>query len=168
MIDPNEEEPINNEPSKSAIKREMTALQKMGEALVKLSEAQLAQITLPEKLLQAVLEAKRLTHNEAKRRQAQYIGKLMRNVDVTEISLALKRFENNNAKHTQQFHHTEKWREDLIVKGDEGLQEFMALYPEADRQTLRQLIRKAQHDRKNNKNTGGEKSLFKYLSDYIS
>lgn len=149
--------------SKSKRKEDMLALQKIGESLIKLKEAQLATMDLPDNLLTAIQEIKSLTSNEAKRRQLQYIGKIMRQIDPELIKQALKRIEFIHEKNTEEFHQIEEWRTKLLEHGDDALNSFLVDYPEVDRQQLRQLIRNAQHDRKNNKNTGAEKALFKYL-----
>ncbi len=163
-----ESEPLKpDENSKSKRKREMLALQKMGEALLKLSPDQLNKIELPENLLAAILQAKSLSSHEAKRRQLQYIGKLMRDLDPDAIKLALKRIQLIHEKSTTAFHLIESWRTKLIDGGDDALNSFMLEYPSCDRQQLRQLIRKAQQDRKNDKNTGAEKSLFKLLESIL-
>lgn len=153
-------------PTKSAVKRAMNELQKLGESLVDLSDSQLEQMTLSEDLFKAIKHAQTLKSHEAKRRQMQLIGKLMRRVDSESIRDAMKQIQYGHKKETDAFHQIEKWREDLITQGDEALQRFCELNPAIDRQALRQLIRKAQHDRKNNKNTGGEHALFKYLKEF--
>jgi ribosome-associated protein len=161
-------EPLKpDENSKSQRKRDMLALQKLGEVLIKLTEAQLAQCALPEELLDAIHEIKNMAANEAKRRQLQYIGKLMRHIDVEPIQATLKRMQYTHEKTTAAFHQTEQWREDLIVEGDDKLNAFLMENPDIDRQQLRKLIRNAQQDRKNNKNTGAEKKLFQFIKDVI-
>jgi len=149
--------------SKSQRKKDMLALQRIGESLMKLNESQLSAIDLPESLLTAIQHAKSLTSNEAKRRQLQYIGKIMREIDHKNIQLSLKRIQLGHKKSTVQFHQTEQWRDKLISAGDDALNYFLSEHPEAERQQLRQLTRKAKQDKKNNKNTGAEKALFKYL-----
>ena len=153
--------------SKSQRKEDMLALQKMGEALIKLTVEQLAAIDLPDNLLAAIQHAKSLTANEAKRRQLQYIGKIMRHINPELIQQALKRMEFIHEKNTAQFHQAEEWRTKLLVEGDAALNSFIGDYPTVDRQPLRQLIRNAQQDRKNNKNTGAEKKLFQYIRSKI-
>ena len=153
--------------SKSQRKKDMLALQKIGESLIKLTEAQLATIDLPDNLLTAIQEIKSFTSNEAKRRQLQYIGKIMRQIDLESIKQALKQIEFIHEKNTAQFHHIEEWRTKLLIHGDDALNSFLVDYPKTDRQQLRKLIRNAQQDRKNNKNTGAEKALFKYLRSII-
>lgn len=153
--------------SKSKRKEEMLALQKVGESLIKLTEEQLATIDLPDNLLTAIQHIKSLTSNEARRRQLQYIGKIMRQIDTESIKQVLKRIEFIHEKNTAQFHHIEEWRTKLLIHGDDALNSFLIDYPKGDRQQLRQLIRNAQQDRKNDKNTGAEKALFKYLKSIV-
>lgn len=153
--------------SKSQRKRDMLALQKIGESLIKLTEEQLATIDLPDNLLTAIQHIKSLTSNEAKRRQLQYIGKIMRQIDPELITQALKRIEVIHEKKTIKFHDVEEWRTRLLIYGDDALNSFLVDYPEVDRQQLRQLIRNALQDKKNNKNTGAEKKLFQYLRSII-
>jgi ribosome-associated protein len=149
--------------SKSQRKRDMLALQKIGESLIKLTKEQLAEMNLPDNLLTAIQQMKSLTANEAKRRQLQYIGKIMRQIDVEEIKQALKRREFVHQKNTAEFHLVEEWRDKLLQQEDDALNSFLIDYPEADRQQLRKLMRNAAQDKKSNKNTGSEKALFKYL-----
>lgn len=153
--------------SKSCLKREAEKLQKLGEALIALSASQLATIPLPENLLAAIQHAHTLKANEAKRRHLQYVGKLMRDVDSAPIEAALKKLKNAHQQKTDAFHHIEAWRERLIKEGDTALQVLTGEIPQIDRQQLRQLVRKAQHDRANEKNTGAEKALFVYLRDVL-
>lgn len=153
--------------SKSQRKEDMLALQKIGESLIKLTEEQLTTIDLPDNLLTAIQHIKSLTSNEAKRRQLQYIGKIMRQIDPELIKQTLKCIEFIHEKNTAQFHHIEEWRTKLLIHGDDALNSFLGDYPKVDRQQLRQLIRNAQQDRKNNKNTGAEKALFKYLQSIV-
>jgi ribosome-associated protein len=156
-----------DEHSKSQRKRDMLELQKMGEALIKLTAEQLKKMELPENLLSAIQQAKLLKSNEAKRRHMQYIGKIMREVDVEPIKAYLKRLRFAQEKSTEKFHQTEEWRSKLISQGDQALNSFLSEYPDVDRQQLRQLIRRAQHDKKTEKNTGAETALFKYLRGII-
>lgn len=153
--------------SKSQRKKDVLALQKIGESLIKLTDEQLKRIDLPDNLLTAIQHMKTLTSNEAKRRQLQYIGKIMRHVDLDSIKEALKRRELIHEKNTEQFHQIEEWRNKLLQSGDDALNLFLIDYPNVDRQELRQLIRNAERDRKNNKNTGAEKKLFQYLRSII-
>ncbi|HEX4045593.1 MAG TPA: ribosome biogenesis factor YjgA [Gammaproteobacteria bacterium] len=164
---PQSDNKLPDEISRSTLKREMTALQKIGGTLVDMSQSQLDKIPLPDVLIQAITLARNLKSREAKRRQLQFIGKLMRTIELEPIQTAIKNARLTNMQVTAQFQQAEEWRERLINEGDDAVQAFLNLYVETDRQKLRQLIRKAQHNRKSGKNTGAEKTLFRYLRDLI-
>jgi ribosome-associated protein len=153
--------------SKSERKRQMLALQKIGEALVSLSSPQLAQIPLEWPLNDAVHEARGLKTHEAKRRQMQFIGKLMRNVDVQPIVEALDKVQLKGQYSKAKFHQVERWRDQLIAQDDDTIQEFLTKHPLADNQQLRQLVRNAQKDVKEGKNSGADTALFRYLRSVI-
>jgi ribosome-associated protein len=165
---PQSENSLPDPLSKTQRKNAMLELQKLGEALIKLSAAQLAKIDLPEDLLEAVQIAHKLKTHEAIRRHLQLIGKKMRHIDAEGIRLAVMQVTFTNEQRTQAFHQIEEWRDKLISGGDDAIQELLVLYPDADRQHIRQLIRKSVTDRKNNKNTGGETELFRYLRTLFS
>ncbi|MFZ2316007.1 MAG: ribosome biogenesis factor YjgA [Gammaproteobacteria bacterium] len=150
-------------PSKSQLKREMTALQELGEELIALPASKLAKIPMPENLEDAINEARSLKSHEAIRRQAQRIGKLMREIDPTEIRQALQKLKMGHAKETQHFHDVEHWRDKLIAEGDDALSQLMDAHPAIDRQHLRQLVRNAKKDRDKQKKTGAELELFNFL-----
>lgn len=162
---PESERQPPEEVSKSSIKREMTALQKIGETLVGLAQSQLDRIPLSDKLLEAINFARTLKTRESIRRQLQYIGKIMRQVDIEPIQAALRQIQFDHKQKTSAFHEIEQWRERLIAESDEAIQAYLTQHTAADRQQLRQLVRKAQHDRKTGKNTGAETALFRYLQD---
>src|SRR5947207_4279167 len=153
--------------TKSERKRQMLALQKLGEILVALPEVQLKKIPLDNLLLDAVNMARSLKSHEAIRRQLQYIGKIMRNIDPAPIQIALEKIQGTHQKNKAQFHQIERWRDKLIAEGDSALEKLLEQYPEIDRQQIRQLIRNAQHDVLNNKNSGSETELFRYLRCFI-
>ncbi len=102
------------QPSKSQRKREMQARQETGARLVELNADQLAQIALPERLLEAVLEAQRIHDFEGRRRQRQYIGKLMREVDPAPIQARLEQWHGVAREHTASQRLAERWRERLL------------------------------------------------------
>jgi ribosome-associated protein len=154
-------------PSKSQRKREVLALQKIGEALVELADVQLAQIPLEPILLEAIQAARELKSHGAIRRQLQYIGRLMCEIEIQPIQDALEKLKQKDQHTTAHFHQVERWRDQLITQGDEKLQEFIQKFADADRQHLRQLIRRAQQDRASDKNSGAETELFRYLRQLI-
>jgi len=132
-------------PSKSAKKRDMLALQKLGVELVELNAQQLETMQLPEALLDAVREAQRLTKHEARRRQMQFIGRLMRELDAAPIRDRLEQWKGKGREHTAQLHAIERWRDELLA-GDQALERFFGQYPGADSQQLRTLIRNARRE----------------------
>lgn len=123
----------------------MLALQHLGVELVELNEQQLATMQLPESLLEAVLEARRLTKHEAKRRQMQYIGRLMRDIDAAPIRGRLEQWRGQGREHTAQLHAIERWRDELLA-ADPALARFLDEHPAADSQKLRSLIRNARRE----------------------
>lgn len=153
--------------SKSQRKRQMLALQKIGALLVELPTAQLAQVPLDSTLAEAIATARTLTSHGAKRRQLQYIGKLMRDTDPEPIQTALDNLQLKNQQGKAKFHHIERWRDRLIAEGDKALQEFLTQFPTADSQHLRQLIRKAQQEHTAQK-SGADTVLFRYLREIIN
>jgi len=150
--------------SKSQRKREMTALQDMGEELVKLARGRLEKFDLPEPLLNAILEAQRLSSHGAIRRQMQYIGKLMRDVEIEPIAeqLAALRGESTAAK--AEFHALERWRARLI-EDDQSLGAWLSAHPDADAQQIRQLIRNARKEAAEGKPPKSSRALFRLLRD---
>ena len=151
--------------SKSELKRDMTALQELGEALVELPEKQLEKFDLPEKLHDGIMLARRLKHREGRRRQLQYIGKVMRDIDITDIQKQMDALQQQSRSFRQHFHALEQWRDRLIAEGDGALNQLLAEQPGADRQHLRQLIRQAQKEQSQQKPPAASRKLFKYLRD---
>jgi len=151
--------------SKSEIKRQMTALQKLGEKLLELSDKQMATIPTSEKLDEALATYKRIKHHEGRRRQLQYIGKLMREEDGEGIATAVKIIEDGQRSLARAFQELEKWRDRLIAEGEQALGDVAEKYPDIDRQHLRQLIRNAQKEASQNKPPASAHKLFKYLRE---
>ena len=152
--------------SKTQRKKQVAGLQDLGAELVALSEEQLARIELPERLRDAVMDARRITTFEAKRRQLQYIGKLMRSVEAGPIraalDAALARSHGEAATHKR----TEAWRERLL-SDPEALGELLAEYPSADGRRLRALVRAALHERTDNRPPRAFRELYQALRALI-
>jgi ribosome-associated protein len=151
-------------PSKSQRKRDVEALQNLGRELADLSKEQLRKMDLPEDLLVALLEYKRISSHGAMRRQMQFIGKVMRDVDAEPIveQLAALRGESNAAK--AEFHALERWRERLLAD-DEAVTQWLAAHPNADGQRLRQLIRNTKKEVEQGKPPKSSRELFRLLRD---
>ena len=135
-------------PSKSQLKRDMTALQKLGDDLLALPESRWEPLALPEILYDALKAAKKITNFEGKRRQMQYIGKLMRKIDPEPIREAVAAFKLGHAQDSLKLHQSERWRERLLAN-DAALQEFLNEYADVDIQQLRNLVRAARKDAAN-------------------
>ncbi|WP_180682013.1 ribosome biogenesis factor YjgA [Tepidicella baoligensis] len=136
------------EVSKTDLKKRSDRLQALGEQLLTLRPGLMDTLDLPDKLIEAIAEAKRITHFEGKRRQMQFIGKLMRQLDddaVAAIETALQVQHQSSAADTLRLHQAEQWRERLIAD-DQALQDWLTLDPDADLQHLRSLIRQARKD----------------------
>ena len=134
-------------PSKTQRKKQVTALQDLGEELVKLADDQLAALDLPESLRDAVLDARRIETFEARRRQMQYIGKIMRKVDAAPIRTALDAFRAGPRRETALHKRTEAWRERLLAD-EAALAEFAREYPHADAHQLQTLLGATLRERK--------------------
>ena len=153
--------------SKTRKKREMHELQALGAALVRLSDSQLEIIEIPEKLREALLEAKRIKSHEAKRRQMQFIGRLMRDVDPAPIRSRLAEVEGNSAQAAARHRRLEAWRERLLGD-DEALTAFAAEHPGADLQALRALIRNARKEAALGRPPRAYRELFRALKEIES
>lgn len=147
--------------SKSEIKRDAEALKKLGEKLVNLTATNLAKIPLDSRLQDAITLTQRL-QREAKRRQLQYIGKLLRNVDVEPIQEALDKVENKHQHQQAILHKIERQREVLLAK-DDALTLFLEQYPTIDIQHLRMLIRGAKKEQSQNKLGKNYREIFVVL-----
>mgnify|MGYP000736416109 CR=1 FL=1 len=136
-----------DEASRTDLKRESTELQKLGEDLLTLRASLFEALPLGEKLSDAVLEAKRITNFEGKRRQMQFIGKLMRKLDeptLDAVRNALAEQSSTPAAETAALHEAERWR-DRLIADDDALGGWIETHPGTDAQQLRALVRQAQH-----------------------
>jgi ribosome-associated protein len=154
--------------SKSALKREMSHRQAVGESLVKLPAEQLQQMTIPGDLREAIMAAQKMPQRGAHKRQLQYIGRLMRSVELEPIEQQLNDLKGDSAKAVKIQHEAETWRERLLSEGNTALTELMSRYHSAESQRLRQLIRSAQNEAKSNKPPRSARELFRYLRELIS
>jgi ribosome-associated protein len=149
-------------PSKTRRKKEVHALQDLGAELVELSEEQLAAIELPERLRDAVMEARSITKFEARRRQLQYIGKIMRRVDPGPIRAALDARRMQSRRHAAAHQRAEAWRERLLVEPG-ALEALLAEQSGGDERQLRALVREARHERDANLPPRAFRELYRVL-----
>lgn len=153
--------------SKSQVKREMTALQELGERLVEMNAKQLATIPLEDDLLNAIHEAHRIKAREAKRRQLQYIGRLMRETNHEEIQAAVDKLQAKSDQYIHRQHQIERYRDLLIEGNKETFQTLVTSCPGIDVQHLRQLVRSAQKDKEENLPPKHARKLFAFIRDEL-
>ena len=149
--------------SKTQKKREMIALQELGEELVRLNTEQLARIPLSDELHEAIRAVQGMSKHGARYRQMQYIGKLMREADVAHIQEALDTLRNKNNLATAHFHQLERWRDQLIAGSAEIMNIILHSFPNVDIQHLRQLVRNAQKEHADGKTPKASREIFRYL-----
>jgi ribosome-associated protein len=153
-------------PSKSELKRQMHALQEIGESLVALSEKQLNDMPIEsESLREAIEECRKIGSNSARKRHLQYIGKLMRHVDPAPIQRALALLYQESSQANINFHQLELLRDEVLAAGPAGVEKIMQRWPAADRQQLRQLVLEHQREQQNDKPAAASRRLFKYLRE---
>ncbi|ATH79202.1 MULTISPECIES: ribosome biogenesis factor YjgA [Halomonadaceae] len=155
-------------PSKSQLKREMHALQALGETLIAMKPAERARFPLSDDMLRAIEETSRIRSHEGRRRHMQYVGKLIRKEDLAAIQGVFDAIEQEKEQRDHAFHRLEKWRDRLVDEGDDAVDLFLADYPDADRQTLRQLVRNARKEREQGKPPTSARKLFKHLRDTLA
>ncbi len=148
--------------SKTKRKAEADAQQAIGVTLVGLPKDKLAKLELPETLLDAVNEAKRINSNGALRRQMQYLGRLMRDIDTVPIVDQLQRWEGSHNEENARFHRLEQWRSRLL-EDESALAEFINEYPNTEAQQIRNLIRNARREHAAGKPPKSSRELFKLI-----
>ncbi|HKY01927.1 MAG TPA: ribosome biogenesis factor YjgA [Burkholderiales bacterium] len=149
-------------PSKTRRKKDMHALQDLGEALVALSAEKLEAVDISDSLRDAVIEAKRITKHEARRRQMQYIGRLMRDVEPGPIRAKLDEWEGKSSAATATLHRVERWR-DRLIEDDAAFTAFADAFPGTDLQPLRACVREVRKERETQRPARHYRELFKLI-----
>jgi ribosome-associated protein len=152
--------------SKTQRKREMHELQDIGEQLVGLPLVRLRELALPEPLLDAVMAARNISKFGALRRQMQYIGRLMRTVDIDPLRFQLDAWNGKSAEHTAWLHRVELWR-DRLIDDEAALGQFIALHAGADAQHLRSLIRSAIQEKIEGRPPRAYRALFQLVRGIV-
>lgn len=150
--------------SKSEIKRDAEELKRLGAELVELGKNSLDKIPLDEDL-RAAIELAQKIKKEGRRRQLQLIGKMLRSRDEDPIRQALDKLKNRHNQQVALFHKLEVLRDRLVERGDDVIPEVLNLYPHADRQQLRAMIRNAQKEKAGNKPPKAYRQIFQYLRE---
>ena len=149
--------------SRTQIKHEMIALQGLGGRLAKLSEAQLQRMNLSAELREAVRFAATLKSHGAIRRQLQYIGVLMRDIDSGPIQKALDRIDQASGQDAASFKQIELWRDALAAGDAQVLESILREFPDADRARMNQLVRNARKEKSEGRPPRASRELFRYL-----
>lgn len=160
-----ENEEQEEAPSRSELKRQMLALQAMGERLLALKESQWETLGFSETMLEALRESKRIKSHNAIRRHVRRLGKLLSKEDIGKVEQLFQHADNQAREERQRFHRLEQWR-DRLVQGDENtLSNLLDICPKADRQRLRHLIRNSKKELELHKPPASQRKLFKYLRE---
>jgi ribosome-associated protein len=154
------------QPSKTRRKAEMDALQALGEALVRLDPARLRELELPDRLAEAIGATQRITQREARRRQLQFIGRLMREVDPIPIRARLAQWNDAPNREKARLHAIERWRERLLTSS--GLDDLCNEYPEADRTAFAALIERTHQEAARAGPPRAYRQLFKALAALLA
>lgn len=161
----NEFEQEYDRPSKSQLKREMTALQELGQELVEQPKDRVKRVPMPEDVRDAILECQKIKDHEGRRRQLQYVGKKMRTLEEDEIAAirnVLDSWKGASKAETAAMHALERRREKLLAS-DDALTELKAQHPEVDVQHMRTLIRNARKEQAENKPPKAYREIFQIL-----
>lgn len=150
--------------SKSEIKRDAEALKDLGAEMVDLGNNSLDKLPLDEDLRAAINLAQKIK-KEGRRRQMQLIGKMLRSRDVEPIQTALDKLKNRHNQQVSLFHKLEMLRDRMIDGGDEAIEEVLNLWPDADRQQLRSLVRNAKKEKEGNKPPKSARQIYQYLRE---
>lgn len=152
-------------PSKSQLKREMTALQKLGETLVEAPRDRVKKVPMPEDVLDAILECQQITSHEGRRRQLQYVGKKMRSLTEEEVAVIQKvvdGWRGTSKAEAAALHAVERQR-DRLLADDSALTDLRDKHPELDMQQLRTLIRNSRKEQAEHKPPKAYREIFQIL-----
>ena len=161
---PSEFDEIDDRPSRSQLKRDMTALQQLGADLAALGDKVVREAGLPPEVEKALLLIKTMTKHEAKRRHMQYVGKLMRTFDTTHARDLVEAAHLGHQVKTKAFQRIEDLRDRLVDGDDDLLQSLFDVHP-GEGQRLRQLTLGARREKDSNKPPKNSRALFRLLRD---
>jgi ribosome-associated protein len=153
--------------SKTQRKKECDQVLELGEKMITLNQDELAQINMDDELRSAIEEAQRIKSNSALKRQKHFIAKLMRGIDDETLSAQVERVLHKHDIYNADFKRMEKWRDNIIENGDRGINDFLQQYPQTDRSHLRQLVRNAAKEMKNDKPPTAYRQIFKYIREVV-
>jgi ribosome-associated protein len=154
-------------PSKSEMKRQSDALQKLGEQLIEAPRDRVKRVPMPDELREAILMCQTITNHEGKRRQVQFVGKLMRSLDEDEVAVIQRTIESwkGTSKAEAAALHALERRRDKLLADDKALTQLLEEHPHLDVQQLRTLIRNARKEQLENKPPKAYREIFQILKD---
>lgn len=162
-----DDDPTDLPVSKTQLKREAHQAQDLGRALLDLGESDWARLALPERLISALEDARRIRAHGALKRQLQYIGKLMRSVDTAPIAEYLAALQRGRRASAQAHRTLEQWRDRLIDEGDAAIEALLREHPDIDARQLAGLVRQARTERKQNAAPKASRLLFRLLREIL-
>lgn len=152
--------------SKSQKKREMHQLLELAEKALVLPDEKLEKMGFDDKVIVAFRDARKLKASGARNRQLKYITKLINRLDTGELEKFVLDMENDKLNEARKFHQLESWRDRIIHDGDKAINDFLNIYPDADRQQLRTLSRQAQKEADTGKTPVAARKLFKFIKSF--
>lgn len=156
-------------PNKTQIKKDIADIAALAEELTQLTETQLSDMQMPDKIEQAILSTKKMPSTKpARKRQLKFITGQLRDIELDNILEKINRLKTKSAHGVREHHQAEQWRDKLINNEGDVLTELLNQFPNADRQHLRQLQRNAQKEAKDEKPPKSSRLLFKYLKELLT
>ena len=152
--------------SKTELKKDSKKIQAFGKKVSELSSEEISSFNFPDTILKAVKDCKSIKSNVAKKRQVQYLGKHLTEIDLSEAYLRMNQINSNSQLEVRNNHKAEIWREKLIQDKD-AVTELIELFPGIDRQKIRQLVRNTIKEIKATNPPKYYRQLFKYIKEHI-
>jgi len=163
-----DERPLKERPNKSALKRELAAIQQLAVRMAELSDNELGRLGLGDDVRNSLARIRAMRSSGARNRELKHCTKLLQQEDLEPVRSWLDDRQARQLAQNQHFHQLERWRDRLVDAGDEALAELISQHPDIDRQHLRQLVRDAQRERQQGKPGGAAKRLFRHLRECLS
>lgn len=160
------EDEADDRPSRSALKRDADLRERLGKEMTALPEEKLQRVPLPDEVKDAIREYARISARGGGRRQLQYIGRLMRDVELEPVKRALDDLREGDRAEARRFQQAERWRKRLLEE-DDGLDAFAASHPDADRAQLEQLVERARYEDRSGKPPTAKRALFRALREAL-
>ena len=154
--------------SRTQKKKKAQTLQKLGERLVALTDDQIANLDLMPELEEAVLMVRQMTRHEARRRQMQYIGRLMREIDPGDVEKALDQLQSQKDQERRKFKLVEQWRDELVAGNQARVSWLILQYPDMDRKQLVQMVNQAIGAKNSPKARRASRLLFRFLAEFAA